>query len=118
MRQPWQLLPPTPPALPHCPFAQMPDPQAPVEQVPVEQVPLEQAPVEQVPLEQAPELQFPVEQPLRVLWCKHPVLTISKPANDPIHSQRFIAESFWASSLTSWTPGNPVASPGCGPRND
>lgn len=26
------------------------------------------------------------------------MLTISKPANDPIHNQRFIAESFWAQS--------------------
>jgi hypothetical protein len=59
---------------------------------------LPQVPVEQVPPEAAPELQLPVEHPLRVWWCKHPVLTTSKPANDPIHNQRFIAESFWASS--------------------
>jgi hypothetical protein len=50
------------------------------------------APVEQAPLEHAPEL-----QPPRVLWCKQPVDPINRPANDPINSQRFIAESFRAS---------------------
>lgn len=58
------------------------------------------------PLPHAPELQLPVLQvpelqPLRVWWCKHPVLTTSKPANDPIHNQRFIAESFWASYVSA-----------------
>ncbi|MEM0924489.1 MAG: hypothetical protein AAGJ83_00490, partial [Planctomycetota bacterium] len=69
------------------PSRPLPPPQEPSEHAPVEQVPVEQAGVPQV------------EQPPRVCCRKHPVLRTSKPANDPIHNQRFIAESFWASCI-------------------
>lgn len=55
-----------------------------------------QFPVEQPPPPQAPEAQ-PPPQPPRVLWCKQPVDMTKRHANDPIHKQRFIAESFRAS---------------------
>jgi hypothetical protein len=60
--------------------------------LPLPQFPLLHAFGPQAPVWQVPVWHAPVWQPPRVWWCKHPVLNTSKPANDPIHNQRFIAD--------------------------
>lgn len=78
------------------PLLHEPSLQEPLLQPPPPQDPLKQPPPElpQLPLAQPPLSQLP-----RVLWCKQPVVPVNRQANDPIKSQRFIAESFPACAM-------------------